>query len=397
MIYNSAQTIEKLSILAFDGCSIQEFLNAAEDILVNPLSFTPFKELNDSIYSKSFPRADLEGQSTEQVFKKREDYVMMRMSQLGEEPIVTEGGPGVPRGHILCWAMEKGQSYGLVCVAKTKIPLELIDKGLVVYISRCLAHIYAMQQRNKVKITPDEALDRLLSGQISSRFQLASSMPGYDSKPNSPYSLAVFRFSPGRTMQIGPYLRNQFKESLQDCWCTWNGKYFAALIDCSAHDMERSGKTIDILRRMSSCFKCPVCISPPYANLIDTKSNYERMISLPVYNAAAEPGLFYLEDHPECSLIFESRLDSAAISNLTSGLYKKMKSCDEKTNSAYVETLKTYVNCGFNVSKAAEKLFIHSNSVLYRLNRMEELFGLDTNNADAIFAFMFSVRLENYM
>ena len=222
-------------------------------------------------------------------------------------------------------------------------------------------------------------------------------MPDYNARHTASYVLAVFKFSSERTIQIGPYLRNQFRESFSDSWCAWNGQYFSALVEYTEHGINRKGKTIKKLSTISSFFKSPVCISQPYENLMDSKTLFEHMISLPVFKTSIEPKLYFFEDYPECSLIFESKMDSTSLCNLTSPLYKTMKEYDNDNNTTYVETLKTYINSNFNVKMTSEKLFIHPNTVLYRLNRIEELFGLSYNNADAIFAFMFSVRLDSYI
>ena len=40
-------------------------------------------------------------------------------------------------------------------------------------------------------------------------------------------------------------------------------------------------------------------------------------------------------------------------------------------------TLKTYFAAGGNASEAADRLFLHRNSMLYRLERIQKLTGLD--------------------
>ena len=45
--------------------------------------------------------------------------------------------------------------------------------------------------------------------------------------------------------------------------------------------------------------------------------------------------------------------------------------------SDLVLTLKTYFAAGGNASEAADRLFLHRNSMLYRLERIQALTGLD--------------------
>jgi len=41
------------------------------------------------------------------------------------------------------------------------------------------------------------------------------------------------------------------------------------------------------------------------------------------------------------------------------------------------ETLAVFVGCGGSVARAAEALYVHRNTVRYRLRRVEQLTGLD--------------------
>jgi purine catabolism regulator len=50
---------------------------------------------------------------------------------------------------------------------------------------------------------------------------------------------------------------------------------------------------------------------------------------------------------------------------------------DGERNSDLVRTLTVYFDCGENASEAADRLFLHRNSVPYRLERVRELTGLD--------------------
>jgi DNA-binding PucR family transcriptional regulator len=50
---------------------------------------------------------------------------------------------------------------------------------------------------------------------------------------------------------------------------------------------------------------------------------------------------------------------------------------DRTRGSDLVRTLRTYFAAGANASEAADRLFLHRNSMLYRLERIQKLTGLD--------------------
>jgi sugar diacid utilization regulator len=55
---------------------------------------------------------------------------------------------------------------------------------------------------------------------------------------------------------------------------------------------------------------------------------------------------------------------------------------DLRHGSDLVTTLQTYVNTGFNLTKSGGLLFVHPNTVVYRLRRIHELTGRDPHDVD---------------
>lgn len=59
---------------------------------------------------------------------------------------------------------------------------------------------------------------------------------------------------------------------------------------------------------------------------------------------------------------------------------------DRERRSDLVRTLRVYFAAGANASEAADRLFLHRNSMLYRLARIEKLTGLDLKEPRASLA-----------
>jgi DNA-binding PucR family transcriptional regulator len=56
---------------------------------------------------------------------------------------------------------------------------------------------------------------------------------------------------------------------------------------------------------------------------------------------------------------------------------------DRERRSDLVKTLKVYFDAGANASEAADRHFLHRNSMLYRLSRVEKLTGLNLKDPRA--------------
>lgn len=58
-----------------------------------------------------------------------------------------------------------------------------------------------------------------------------------------------------------------------------------------------------------------------------------------------------------------------------------------------LDTLRAYVDSGFNQREAARRSFVHFNTVAYRLRRIEELLGLDLDDPQALLDLTFALRV----
>lgn len=54
---------------------------------------------------------------------------------------------------------------------------------------------------------------------------------------------------------------------------------------------------------------------------------------------------------------------------------------DNEKNTSLVKTLEAYFECGGNLRKMAEKLFTHYNTVTYRIERIQQILGVNLDNA----------------
>lgn len=64
-------------------------------------------------------------------------------------------------------------------------------------------------------------------------------------------------------------------------------------------------------------------------------------------------------------------------------LVEPLEEHDRERRSDLIRTLLVYFDAGANTSEAADRLFLHRNSMLYRLTRVEKLTGLDLKDPKA--------------
>lgn len=63
------------------------------------------------------------------------------------------------------------------------------------------------------------------------------------------------------------------------------------------------------------------------------------------------------------------------------GNLRQISDYDQKHNTQFYETLRTYLNCNCNAKRAAEKLFVHYKTMLYRIEKLKNTFNIDLEDS----------------
>ena len=85
--------------------------------------------------------------------------------------------------------------------------------------------------------------------------------------------------------------------------------------------------------------------------------------------------------------------DIPAVQEFTDQVIGPLVAYDEQHRSNLVQTMDEYFNHHGNISQTAETLFIHRNTLLYRLDRIQELTGHDLNQANVRLAVHLALKL----
>jgi len=85
------------------------------------------------------------------------------------------------------------------------------------------------------------------------------------------------------------------------------------------------------------------------------------------------------------ALIISVLSNNPDIKNNAAETLKKLLCYDSKSGIALFDTLTEYMKTNYNISKTARNLHIHRQSLLYRLEKIENLTGMSLNNHDDLF------------
>ena len=78
-------------------------------------------------------------------------------------------------------------------------------------------------------------------------------------------------------------------------------------------------------------------------------------------------------------LILEGIIDSVS-DNMKQDIYDKFKNGISKLDNEMIRTMEVFFKCGLNISEAAKELYIHRNTLIYRLDKIQKYTNYDIRN-----------------
>lgn len=77
--------------------------------------------------------------------------------------------------------------------------------------------------------------------------------------------------------------------------------------------------------------------------------------------------------------------------------YHKLQKYDSDYNTDYLHTLHQYALCSCSISRTADQLFVHRNTISYRLEKISEISGYDLTKGEDIFKYLLSYKIETWL
>jgi DNA-binding PucR family transcriptional regulator len=85
---------------------------------------------------------------------------------------------------------------------------------------------------------------------------------------------------------------------------------------------------------------------------------------------------------------------SACADRILAETIRPMIEYDRAHRASFVTTLRTYLDAGLNVTRTARALFVHPNTIEYRLRRIRELSGRDPRNPDDLLILSLAIKFD---
>ncbi len=172
-------------------------------------------------------------------------------------------------------------------------------------------------------------------------------------------------------------LLNDLQRRLRDCYVFWESGCIYILDNERLRSIrELTGLLQDLLRR--SVFHCGVSYS--FRNVKELAVYAGQCRVALRYAADEKGGIYFCRDHALNYIrdSIGSHLDKSVIHPALGFL----EDYDNKNNAELYHTLYVFLRCNCSLVQTAQTLHIHRNSLLYRIERIRELTGVDLEDPD---------------
>ena len=85
--------------------------------------------------------------------------------------------------------------------------------------------------------------------------------------------------------------------------------------------------------------------------------------------------------------------DKLALTQFANEILGEIIRHDKEHKTSYLEWLNLYINCNCSIQRASEEAFCHRNTVNYKIRKIRDLFGIDTNYGEQYAAVMIAFRI----
>lgn len=84
-----------------------------------------------------------------------------------------------------------------------------------------------------------------------------------------------------------------------------------------------------------------------------------------------------------------------AMRQYSDAMIGKLEKLDQDNGADYLEFLKVYLSCNCNINETADKLFIHRNTVVYKIKKINELLDCDLSEIEVRLKLYLAILLKN--
>ena len=178
---------------------------------------------------------------------------------------------------------------------------------------------------------------------------------------------------------------------------TADGSYMVVMFS-TGEELNIRSPELDEVRRQLERTNQKGVLSLPFSELTDAAYRYRQTRDILDLNRRLDRrSLFLLAESSSIELMISQAGLKYRLMDYCHPLVRRLMDYDEHAGRDYSDTLRAYIETGRSFTKAAEKLHMHRNSVIYRMRQIEELLDYDFSRDEYLFHLELSFRILDYI
>ncbi|ABX42114.1 PucR family transcriptional regulator [Lachnoclostridium phytofermentans] len=162
-------------------------------------------------------------------------------------------------------------------------------------------------------------------------------------------------------------------------------------------DTEMNLMLLELLKCFSKKEHIRIGISNSFACIENFVSHYEQAhAALKLGHKLNPEGLVYHYQNYQIFDLFSEAKNPDKLGRFCHPALAVLRQYDHENSSQLYKTLCVFINKGCNIKLTSESLFIHRNSLVYRLNRITELSQVDLSDINTLFLLRLSFLIDQY-
>jgi len=300
----------------------------------------------------------------------------------------------------ICPLQTSEEKMGTLIVFEASTPFSKMDRKFLSCAAGLLTvmiHSEYERQRTLNEYAEDNIFIECLSGDLKSYgsfVERVRNTPLYD-----PACYRVILIDVEHFENFDPrkeILRTYFSQLFRRAWMLWYQGHVVCIADVSdSKDIQTTLAKGDLYFREK---RLRLGISDCFENIYYIERYYRQGLTALRLSERLKPGeyLSYYNQYKFYDMLQGIAKQPGAECYLDRHLLDILD-YDRKNNTEYYCTMEAYLFSGQNLTRAADILHVHKNTVSYRIGKAKALFSISFENEDEIFCLMYSYKLKRMM
>ena len=167
------------------------------------------------------------------------------------------------------------------------------------------------------------------------------------------------------------------------------------------HELEPEGYFMDSLKEMANQSQLIIGVSQQFHDILEIRRYYDQAIKALSYgetmlNANQKHPFYYFQDYILIEMLDICRKNENLIDFCNPKVLKLLK-FDKQYGTDHMTTLYTFMEQSMNIRKTAQAMFIHKNTLIYRIEKIKEILNYDFENSWENFTIYLSFRIVMFI